>query len=476
MKPIPSFGTALLVTCFAALPTPAQDRVEIRTPYPAEFAAMLEQKGFALVEGSVDIDSFELIVNDAEQLWLERRGLKPIVVQEERPLRDILAERAAQNPMSGPAASYKEYPEVVDFLLGIAAQNPSICRAYDLTHKYGLQPTFEGRSIWAVKISDNVGQEEDEPAFLMVSGYHSGEIVNPVIAMDAIDRLTAGYGSDPQITAAVDGNEIWIAPVWNPDGYAHVFAASVNWRKNRRVFPQGIGVDLNRNYAFGWFSGCSGTSTVSGSTYKGPNPGSEAETQHMLAFTLDQRFAKVLDYHSSGRETLWSYSGSQCFNHVFDSWLQAEAIAISQASGYGGKNRRASAVGEHYQWQLSEFGRYSFLTETHTSQQPSFQSAVTEAARVWPGTLFMLERPITVSGRVTDAATGQPLAARIVFPGLYTNHEGNSSGGPHGRYEAFLPPGSYTMRFLVPGYSPQTRSFTVPDNSTALVIDVAMSD
>ena len=35
----------------------------------------------------------------------------------------------------------------------------------------------------------------------------------------------------------VDGNEIWIAPVWNPDGYEYVFTTQDNlWRKNRRVF------------------------------------------------------------------------------------------------------------------------------------------------------------------------------------------------------------------------------------------------
>jgi hypothetical protein len=255
-----------------------------------------------------------------------------------------------------------------------------------------------------------------------------------------------------------------------------VFANSSTWRKNRHVFPQGIGVDLNRNYRFGWYSSCAGSTSVSSGNYKGTSPESEAETQHMLAFTQDQRFAKVLDYHSTGRETLWSYSGGQCFSHVFDSFLQSEAIAISQASGYFGANRRASAVGEHYQWQMATFGTYAFLTETHDTQQPTYQSALDEAARVWPGTLLMLERPITVSGHVTAAGTGQPLAARIFFPGLYTNHESNGSGGPHGRYEAFLPPGTYTMVFVVPGYTNQSRTFTVVDNSTALVIDVAMGD
>ena len=473
MKSIAVLGVVLLAAPFSRVQ--AQNRVEIRTLYAADIGTILEQSGFTVLEGSIDIDSFELIVTPQEERLLELRGFKPILLEVGRPFRDIQADRMAQNPAAN-GGGYKNYQEVVQFLLETAAQNPSICRAFNLTDKYGLAPTFEGRGLWAVKISDNVNQEEDEPAFLMVSGFHSGEIVNPVISMDAISRLVEGYGINPQITAEVDSNEIWVAPVWNPDGYAYVMANSNTWRKNRHVFPQGVGVDLNRNYSFGWFSNCSGSTSVGSGNYKGTSAESEAETKHMVAFTQDQRFAKVLDYHSTGRETLWSYSGAQCFNHVFDSFLQSEAIAISQASGYSGANRRASAVGEHYQWQMATFGTYAFLTETHNSQQPTYQSAVNEAARVWPGTLFMLERAITVSGHVTAAGTGQPLEARIFFPGLYTNHESNGSGGPHGRYEAFLPPGTYTMLFVVPGYSNQSRTFTVVDNNTALVIDVVMGD
>jgi hypothetical protein len=58
-------------------------------------------------------------------------------------------------------------------------------------------------------------------------------------------------------------------------------------------------------------------------------------------------------------------------------------------------------------------GSYAFLIETHTQFQPSYASALSEAALVWPGVLTVLERPIPVWGHVTDQTTGEPIAARV---------------------------------------------------------------
>jgi carboxypeptidase T len=98
----------------------------------------------------------------------------------------------------------------------IAAAYPAIVQMVDLTATYGTPATFEGRHMFALKISDNVAVDEDEPAMLIVANHHAREIVTPVIALDAAERLTVGYEADPRIAAAVDSHEIWIAPTWNP--------------------------------------------------------------------------------------------------------------------------------------------------------------------------------------------------------------------------------------------------------------------
>jgi carboxypeptidase T len=368
--------------------------------------------------------------------------------------------------------NYLDLDGVVARMQEFAAAYPAIVRFVDVTESYGTPVTFEGRRMYALKISDNVSADEDEPAMLIVANHHAREIITPVIALTAAERLTAGYGTDPQITAAVDGHEIWIAPTWNPDGYNHVFVGDNFWRKNRRVFASGVGVDQNRNYPQGWSTSCGGSTSVNSETYRGPSSASEAETRTLMTWSQAERFAKVIDYHSNGREVLYGY---RCLSHPFTNWMRQEAIALSQSSGYGGAVRLPSAEGEHYEWQFARMGAYAFLIETHSEFQPPYESAVEEAEMLWPGILTVLERPISITGHVTDATTGAPLAARIdVLNVAFPNGEANGSGGPYGSYHMFLPPGTYDVRFSASGYAPVVNRVSVTAASSEIV-DVQLS-
>ncbi len=378
-------------------------------------------------------------------------GYAPVTLAVGRPFLEIQAERQAD--LSVPAG-YPDLAEILEQLSTAATNYPEICQLVDLTDSYGTPPTEEGRHLFALKISDNVLLDEDEPAFLMVSNHHAREIVTPVLALYAIEQLTTQYGLDSAITNMVNSNEIWIAPVWNPDGYEYVFNTDNMWRKNRHVFPGGIGVDQNRNYPQGWYNPCSGSTSPDSEIFKGQSPASEAETQTMVAWSLDRRFAKVLDYHSSGREVLHGYA---CWDHPFDSYLEEKATTLSNFAGYDGDHRPPSADGEHYQWQFGIMGALAFLVETQTQFQPSYEEALTEAALVWPGTLWLLEHPIPLYGYVTNASNGEPIEAAISFPGVaFTHDEVGASNQRFGRYHAFFPNGWYDVAFEADGFEPQT--------------------
>lgn len=351
-------------------------------------------------------------------------------------------------------AGFLSYAGIVAAMNTAATNHPAICELVDLNARYNTPLTHGGNSLYALRISDNVATEEDEPTVLIVTAHHGNEYGTPVVSLDAITRLTQGYGVDPTITALVDDNEIWIAPVWNPDGY---------WTTR----TNGIGVDLNRNYPFLWGSTCN-------SGLKGVSPGSEPETMTMMAWSEDQRFTKVLDFHSSGRETLYGYRLA-CGQHVLGSFLDAEATALATASSYLGDTREPSSNGEHYQWQLGNFSNHAFLTEISNTQSPTIASAQAEATAVWPGTVWMMERAIPVWGHVTDAVTGQPLVANITYvENPFTQGEQNRSEPMFGRYHAFLPAGLHTLRFELAGYQSEDVPVTVT-TSGSIMVDVTLT-
>lgn len=460
----------------------ARFHVRIQTEKSAALRAKLEAAGYDVLGVDAEHSTLDLAVTRAEWRALESKGYAVELVDRARPVKEALLGRALAQPFPAPRAkgvaaaavpaTYNDLDGLVNRMQEIATAYPAIALLVDITATYGTPPTTEGRHMFALKISDNVTIDEDEPSMLVVSAHHAREISTPLITLGAAERLTSGYDTDPQITAAVNGNEIWLAPVWNPDGYSYVFTNNNLWRKNRRVFPSGVGVDQNRNYAQGWTASCAGSTSASSDTYKGPSAASEAETQTMMTWSQRERFAKVIDYHSFGREVLYAY---RCLSHPFTSWMRQEATTLSQVSGYGGLTRLPSAEGEHPEWQFAKMGSYAFLIETNTEFQPSYESAVAEANLVWPGILRVLERPISISGHVTDATTGAPLVANVELLNVtFTNGETNNSGGLYGAYHVFAPAGTYNVRFSAPGYTSSTSTVTVTATS-ATVLDKQLS-
>ncbi|MCP3996883.1 MAG: zinc carboxypeptidase, partial [bacterium] len=354
-----------------------------------ELAQQLEQAGFTVVEGGILPASIELHLTPAERAVLEGAGYELLLISIGRPYQQIQQEIFDASPEAVPAG-YPTLAEIIASLNATEAAYPNIAQVINLTTTYNAPLTHDGNEMFAIKISNNVGTEEDEPSMFVMANQHSNEIGTAIVALKAIEELTTKYATDSSIRAIVDANEIFIAPVWNPDGLDYVHFVNNNWRKNRR--PNGgssFGVDLNRNFSAGWSASCSGSTNPNSGNYKGPAPLSEPESETMQLFAGDQRFAKVLEYHSSGRETLWEFN---CTNHPWASFMQDTAILLSQNSGYGSANRAPSAEGEHYEWEFTN-GAVSHLIEIGTSQQPSFASAEAEAAQLFPGIQWFLEEP-----------------------------------------------------------------------------------
>src|SRR6185295_14450068 len=92
-------------------------------------------------------------------------------------------------------SAYHDYAEMVAELQQAAVDHPAIFSLFSM----GL--SYEGRTVWAGKISDNVGTDEDEPEVLFTHHQHAREHLTVEMALYTLKMLTDEYGTDPQITS-----------------------------------------------------------------------------------------------------------------------------------------------------------------------------------------------------------------------------------------------------------------------------------
>lgn len=203
-----------------------------------------------------------------------------------------------QNLAMAPDADYKNPQEIEDFLREVHASYP------DITEVKSIGKSLEGRDIWAIKISDNVRVDETEPAILVNGMHHAREVMTPEITTDMVSYLTSNYGKDATVTKWVNETEIWVVPMFNVDGNNKMWTEDSMWRKNTR---NGHGVDLNRNYPYGWNT-CSGSSSNTGAQdYRGTAPASEPETQAMMNLVAEIKPVFDISYHSYSEIVIYPY-------------------------------------------------------------------------------------------------------------------------------------------------------------------------
>jgi carboxypeptidase T len=221
---------------------------------------------------------------------------------------------------------YYTYPEVVSELSQIQTDHSAIAK------KISLGTSYEGRDIPGIKISDNVGTEESEPEIFICALHHAREAATVNVAMYIINQLTNNYGSNQTVTDLVNGREIYIIPIVNPDGKVYddsggSYGSGLSWRKNRQPCSGGIGTDLNRNYSYGWGgSGSSGTCTSD--TFRGYAAFDAPETAAVRDFfNAHPDINVLLTYHSHGNLVLWPWG------YTYDPIADANDRAVHETMG-----------------------------------------------------------------------------------------------------------------------------------------------
>lgn len=373
------------------------------------------------------------------------------------------------------------FAQMASEMQALAATYPSIAA---LTTHAGA--THDGNPILEMKLSDNVAQEEDEPTVFFVGVHHGGEMIGCDVLMKFLNDTLAGYGSDPQRTQWIDDHETRVIAIGNPDGwYLNETGQSLGWRKNKRdnntngQFDPGYdGVDLNRNFDYHW--GMTGSSFPGSSTYWGPFAGSEPEVQVVENLLLANKPLAAISFHMSGEVVIlpWGWNGkSTPDNAALLAFGQQVAAAIPKQSGFGKYFAYVDSTTGGYvdDWIYGRTGGFCMTVEVSWSPgQGPIGGVVSNVQGSFPVVFQRVDGP-QVTGIVTDASSGAPLAAKIEVLEINTSElPDRMSDAAFGRYRWLLLPGTYTLRISQVGYHTQTISGVSVTGSGPTTVDVAL--
>lgn len=230
---------------------------------------------------------------------------------------------------------FHSYEETLAEFKALAASYPGLARYSK------LGSSFEGREIFALKISRDAAVDDGSKPDVLITGcHHAREWISVESPVYFANQLLSGYATDDSIRYLVDHLQVWVVPIMNPDGLTYTQASEQMevrlWRKNRRPISLGscsstIGVDLNRNYNYQWRlrddTACSDYCSTDRSClnddigasddprseiYRGPQAESEPEVKAIKSLVDDpnRHFRAQLDYHNYSQLILypWGYA------------------------------------------------------------------------------------------------------------------------------------------------------------------------
>jgi len=359
-------------------------------------------------------------------------------------LPDVVKEYATQlweetKDSKDPMRSYYTLDEYYAFMQQTAAQYPSICQLV----QFGT--SGQGRPLYMMKISDNVTQEENEPELKYVGSIHGNEVVGYDMLLRLIQLLTTQYGANTRITNIVNSTEMWINPMFNPDGYYLV------QRYNA------AGLDLNRNFPMP-----TGNQHPDGNAWG-------VENIAMMDFSQAHDFDLSINFH--GGELVINYPWDYTYTLAPDDLLIRQmALTYSRQNSpmynstdfpQGITNGAAWYVvtGSMQDWNYGYTDCIELTAEIGTNMWPPASQLDTYWAQNQESMLQYIEfAQRGVSGVVTNTS-GTPLNATITVAG---NAKVMHNDLPIGDYHRLLLPGTYQITAAATGYTSQTAQVVVP--------------
>jgi carboxypeptidase T len=263
---------------------------------------------------------------------------------------------------------YHSYNETMAVLHDLEERFPSQAQVITIGR------SIEGRDLKVIKISDNVTADErnSEANIFIVGCHHAREWISVEVPLLFARHLLEHYGDSQEIRTAVNGAQIYVMPILNPDGLEFSIHTFRLWRKNRRYLGNFYwGVDPNRNYGFMWGYDDEGSSPLPYSeVYRGEFPFSEPETEAFRQFILANPPTGVISYHNYSQLILfpWGYTYEHTPDHETLMSIAAEmSNRIMAVNGrfyeYGSSEELYLTNGGTTDWIYGTFGVPAFTFE-----------------------------------------------------------------------------------------------------------------
>ena len=391
-----AFAVAVAVSLMAASPALAAD--EKLQPYEATVtsaqAGILADSGIELDHAGFKSNAFgeqklEIAVTASQAAALEAKGISLTAEELDKP--GVVATGGdSPNPYYDVFRSYSEAGGIADELRAEAAANKDVAKLVQ------IGTSLLGKPILALKITNNARNVPDgtRPSVLFGAVNHAREWITAEVARREAKWFLA-HKNDPRIAELLQTTEVWVLPVFNPDGYDYTFtcgtgatvamcapgAANSNrlWRKTLRdnnndgIYGNaGDGVDTNRNFPEQWALDNEGSSpTPSAEDYRGPYANSEPENAAYDLFLKRIKPVYNLNYHSAAQ--LLNASFGFITNRPADDDTLARALSGTDGDAavdpYTPQQASELYVthGETVDWAYFQYGTIGFTPELDTA-------------------------------------------------------------------------------------------------------------
>jgi hypothetical protein len=365
---------------------------------------------------------------------------------------------------------YPTYEAYETLMQQFATAHPEICKLITIA----TLPS--GRKLLAVRISDNVNTEENEPEFLYSSTIHGDEVTGYILMLHLADSLLTGYGTNARITNLVNNFDIVICPLANPDG---TYAGGNSTVTGAKRFNAN-NIDLNRNYP---------------DPQDGEHPDNnvwQPETVGFMNFADQNTFTMGANFHG----------GAEVVNYPWDTWSRLTAddawwfyvsseyvdtvFLNAQNTDYM-KTLYASGITNGYAWYSITGGRQDYMNYYKHCREVTIE--LSDVKLLPAGQLtsywnyncrsllnYIEEAGYGLHGLVTDSVSGDPLYAQVNILNFDKDSSQVYTDPQVGDYHRLLKgrPDNYNITFSAAGYLPKTFSVHIADRQTT-VLNVKLS-